>query len=152
MSDDGVIAILAPFEDPNSFEVLQPFHDESIPDVEPTEQILLRVMRSSLEKAERDSEQDGLKLTTSKMRTFQEGELDASWTIVARRRTSSYQQIIPEEEVTPTPTASTSVPSEKAEVTMKPRRLWKWLAAAGVVTVAGVVSFFVLKPKNKKNE
>lgn len=27
-------AILAPFEDPNAFAVLQPFHEESITDIE----------------------------------------------------------------------------------------------------------------------
>lgn len=85
-------------------------------------------MRNSNEQAERASEQEELKFKSIKMRSFAQGELDESWTIVARRRSSS--QLIPDVEASLTPTTSTPVTtasfgSETVETPEQPRKLWR---------------------------
>jgi len=85
-------------------------------------------MRNSNEQAERASEQEELKFKSIKMRSFAHGELDESWTIVARRRSSSQQ--LPDVEATLTPTTSTpgtsaSFLTETVETSEQPRKLWR---------------------------
>lgn len=54
-------------------------------------------MRSTLQQAEEAAEKEEMQIAKIKERSFQEGELDGSWTIVAKKRPSKLQHNLTEE-------------------------------------------------------
>jgi len=83
-------------------------------------------MRSYLEQAEEEAEKDDMQIAKIKTRAFEEGELDGSWTIVAKRRPSKLHHILSEETTTLTTSeVSTSKETDDDSLLKAPQGRWR---------------------------
>lgn len=130
-----VASSLASFEGPNPFEALELHNDESIADVESPEEILQRVLKRAAELALKDSTVRQEAAYVAKVKSFQEGELDDGWTIVASRRTKRSNKN--------TETVEHTTTEEPPAKSGKPKKWPRSILVLGTAAALGFASFLI---------